>query len=218
MGEMINNIAHQWNQPLNQLALVVQQVPMYDELGTLTSELLEENTRQAMKLIKFMSQTINDFRNLFKVDKNTINFSVNDVIRRTLSLIEKTFEDQGICIAFHPEGDFMAVGFPNEYTQVLLNILLNARDALMERKIDNGLISIRSFAEEGRSAVTITVNAGGIPEEIMSRLFDAYFTTKGPEKGTGIGLFMSKAIIEKSMKGSLTVQNTQSGAEFRIDI
>ena len=218
MGEMINNIAHQWNQPLNQLGLVVQQLPMHEEFGTLTREVLTENTQQAMKLIKFMSQTINDFRDLFKVDKKKITFSVNEVITRTLSLIEKTFEDQRISIAFQPNGDPVAIGFPNEYSQVLLNILLNAQDALIEQKIEDRLISIHSFAEGERSVVTIADNAGGIPEEIKGKLFDAYFTTKGPDKGTGIGLFMSKAIIEKSMKGSLTVQNTRGGAVFRIDI
>ena len=217
MGEMINNIAHQWNQPLNTLGLVVQQLPLYYESETLTRELLNDSTQQAMKLIQHMSQTINDFRNLFKVDKKTIAFGVNEVIRRTLSLVEKTFEDQKIAIAFNPEGNPTATGFPNEYSQVLLNILLNARDALVEHKVDYALISIHLFAEGDKSVVTITDNAGGIAEEIVDKLFDAYFSTKG-DKGTGIGLFMSKAIIEKSMGGKLTVRNTAEGAEFRIGI
>jgi len=217
MGEMIHNIAHQWNQPLNALGLIVQQLPFYHETGTLTGELLNENTRQAMKQIKHMSQTINDFRYLFKIDKKVIIFDVNQVITRTLALTEKTLEDQGVGIAVHPEGNPTATGFPNEYSQVLLNILLNARDALVERKVDNALISIHSFAEGRKSVVTITDNAGGIAEKIIDKLFDAYFSTKG-EKGTGIGLFMSKAIIEKSMGGHLTVRNVGDGAEFRIEI
>jgi len=217
MGEMINNIAQQWNQPLNTLGLIVQQLPFYHDSGTLTTELLSENTQQAMKQIKHMSRTINDFRNLFKVDKETIAFSVNEVITHTLSLVEKTFEDQTITISFQPEGNPMATGFPNEYSQVLLNILLNARDALVEHKVVDALISIRSLAEGKKSVVTITDNAGGIPKEIIDKLFDAYFSTKG-DKGTGIGLFMSKAIIEKSMGGKLTVRNGGYGAEFRIEI
>ena len=217
MGEMINNIAHQWNQPLNTLGLIVQQLPFYHETGTLTTELLNESTQQAMKQIKHMSQTINDFRNLFKVDKETIAFSVNEVITRTLSLVEKTFEDQNISISFQPEGNPMATGFPNEYAQVLLNILLNARDALVEHKVADALISIHSLAEGDKSVVTITDNAGGIPKDIIDKLFDAYFSTKG-DKGTGIGLFMSKAIIEKSMGGKLTVRNSGGGAEFRIEV
>ena len=217
MGEMINNIAHQWNQPLNALGLIVQQLPFYHETGTLTTELLNENTQQAMKQIKHMSRTINDFRNLFKVDKETIVFGANEVITRTLSLVEKTFEDQTITISFQPEGNPMATGFPNEYSQVLLNILLNARDALVEHKVADALISIHSLAEGNKSVVTITDNAGGIPKEIIDKLFDAYFSTKG-DKGTGIGLFMSKAIIEKSMGGRLTVRNIGDGAEFRIEV
>lgn len=218
MGEMINNITHQWNQPLNALGLVIQQLPIYYDSGQFSGELLKENADKAMELILHMSQTIEDFRNLFKADKEAISFSVNLVIERTLSLIEKTFKEQKIGIALHPEGNPMAIGFPNEYSQVLLNILLNARDALVENHVDDARISIHSFTDGGRSVVTITDNAGGIAHENMDKLFDAYFTTKGPEKGTGIGLFMSKTIVEKSMSGRLTVRNTGDGAEFRIEI
>ena len=217
MGEMVYNIAHQWNQPLNTLSMVVQQVSFYYETGTLTSELLKENTQQAMMQIMYMSRTIHDFIDLFKVDKEAVKFSVNSVITRTLFLVEKTFNEQMIRIAFQPEGDSMATGFPNEYSQVLLNILLNARDALIENKVENALVSIHSFVEGDKSVVTITDNAGGIAEEIIDKLFDAYFSTKG-DKGTGIGLYMSKTIIEKSMGGRLTVRNTVGGAEFRISL
>jgi C4-dicarboxylate-specific signal transduction histidine kinase len=133
MGEMINNIAHQWNQPLNSLALVVQQLPIYHGMGELSGELLKENTEKAMDLIMHMSQTIEDFRGLFKTDKEPVAFSVKQVIECTLSLVEKTFKDQGIAVAFQSDGDPIATGFPNEYSQVLLNILLNARDALVEQ-------------------------------------------------------------------------------------
>ena len=112
----------------------------------------------------------------------------------------------------------MANGYPNEYAQVLLNILLNARDELVGHNVDDALISIHAFAEGGRSVVTITDNAGGIADEIIDSLFDPYFTTKEPDKGTGIGLFMSKTIIEKNMGGRLTVRNSGSGAEFRIEV
>jgi signal transduction histidine kinase len=145
-------------------------------------------------------------------------FSVNQVIARTLALIEKSFKDQNIGIALHPEGAPMANGYPNEYAQVLLNILMNARDELVGHNVDNALISIHTFAEGGTSVVTITDNAGGIADEIIDRLFDPYFTTKERDKGTGIGLFMSKTIIEKNMGGRLTVRNSGSGAEFRIEV
>jgi len=218
MGEMINNIAHQWRQPLNTLGLIIQQLPLFYKSGEISEEMLKDYVGNSMELIQHMSQTIEDFRNFFRSDKDKVPFSVNQVIARTLALIEKSFKDQKIGIALHPEGDPMANGYPNEYAQVLLNILMNARDELVGHNVDDALISIHAFAEGGRSVVTITDNAGGIADEIIDRLFDPYFTTKGPDKGAGIGLFMSKTIIEKNMGGRLTVRNTGSGAEFRIEV
>jgi C4-dicarboxylate-specific signal transduction histidine kinase len=218
MGEMINNIAHQWNQPLNALGLIVQQLPFFYQTETLTREVLDQSTRQAMDLIKHMSQTIKDFRDLFKVDKQSVAFNVNDVVIRTLSLVEKTFTDQGIGFDLSLTDIPTATGFPNEYAQVLLNILMNARDALVGNKVADPLISIHSVAQGKTSVVTIMDNGGGIAEETLSRIFDPYFTTKGPEKGSGIGLFMSRTIIEKSMGGKLTVRNVGRGAEFSIEI
>jgi CheY-like chemotaxis protein len=217
MGEMINNIAHQWRQPLNTLGLIIQQLPLFYDSAEFSREFLEENASKGMELIQHMSRTIDDFRNFFKPDKEVVTFGVNQVIARTLSLIEKSFKDQNIGIALQTEGDPMANGYPNEYAQVLLNILMNARDELVGHNVDDALISIHAFAEGATSVVTITDNAGGIADEIIDRLFDSYFTTKGPEKGAGIGLFMSKTIIEK-MRGRLTVRNTGSGAEFRIEV
>jgi C4-dicarboxylate-specific signal transduction histidine kinase len=112
----------------------------------------------------------------------------------------------------------MVNGYPNEYAQILLNILMNARDALVERNVDDPRISRHAFSEEGKTVVTITDNAGGIAEEIMDRIFDPSFTSRGPDKGTGIGLYMSKTIIEKNMGGSLTARNTGKGADFRIEV
>jgi signal transduction histidine kinase len=218
MGEMLNNIAHQWRQPLNTLGLIIQQALFYYDSAEFSREYLKENTGKAMKLIQHMSQTIDDFRYFFKTDKEKASFSVNQVIKHTISLIGKSFEVENIDVAFDFDGTPMVNGYPNEYSQVLLNILLNARDALVERKACDARISIHAFAEEGASVVTITDNAGGIANEIINRLFDPYFTTKGETNGTGIGLFMSKTIIEKNMGGSLTVRNTGSGAEFMIKV
>jgi len=140
------------------------------------------------------------------------------VIEHTVSLIEKSFVDQQISIELTAEGCPTHSGYPNEYAQVLLNILMNARDELVARAVDDARISIHSFEAGGKSVVTIADNAGGIPEEIINRLFDPYFTSKEPDKGTGVGLFMSKTIIEKNMGGRLTVRNIGKGAEFRIEV
>ena len=217
MGEMIDNMTRQWSAPLNSLEMIVQQVPLYYDSGEFRA-FFKENAAKAMELIQNMSKTIEDFRNSFRPDKKTVPFSVNGLITRTLYLVEKSFKEQNICIDLQPEGDPMANGYPNEYSQVVLNILMNARDALVAHEVDDALITIHSFAEGDRSVVTITDNAGGIPGEVMDRIFDPYFTTKGPDKGTGIGLFMSKTIIEKNLGGRLTACNTGSGASFRIEV
>lgn len=218
MGETINFVAHQWRQPLNTLGLLVQQLPLLHDMGRLSGELLKETTRKSMELIQHMSQTIDDFRNFFKPDKKQVNFPVDPVIRRTLDLVRESFKEQQITVVHHGEGAPHATGYPNEYAQVLLNILVNARDELVEQRVEDALISIRTSSEGGTSVVTISDNAGGIAEEIIDRIFDPYFSTKGPDTGTGIGLFMSKTIIEKSMGGRLTVRNSGKGAEFRIQV
>ncbi len=218
MGEMIGNIAHQWRQPLNTLGLLIQQLPIFHEFGELTTEFLEENVRQSMDLVQHMSKTIDDFRNYFRPDKEKVDFSVRDAIETTLSLVRDSFRNQHITIEVRAESSPSVFGYRNEFAQVLLNILNNARDVLADRAIRHPLVTIRMFREECRTVVTIADNAGGIPEEIMGRIFDPYFTTKGPQAGTGVGLFMSKAIIEKNMGGRLTVSNSDGGAEFRIEV
>jgi PAS domain S-box-containing protein len=218
MGEMIHNIAHQWRQPLNVLGLYLQDLPSAYGSPEFNREYLTASIDKSMKLIDHMSQTINDFMNFFRSDKKTTTFCVNEVIKRTLSLIEKSFQDHQIRISFQAGGDRYVYGYPNEYSQALLNIIVNARDALDENHSEDARILIQSFAEGDKTVVTITDNAGGIADEIIDRLFDPYFTTKGPDKGTGIGLFMSMTIIENNMGGRLTVRNTGSGAEFRIEV
>lgn len=135
-----------------------------------------------------------------------------------LSLVEANFKERRIRIEKEGEDQILIHGFLNEYSQVLLNILLNARDAMIERGIESPCLKITIGAENGASLVTISDNAGGIPEDIIDKVFDPYFTTKGPQQGTGLGLFMSKAIIENNLGGRLTVRNSIVGAEFRIEV
>ena len=135
-----------------------------------------------------------------------------------MSLVKDCLKFLQISIDVHASSDPTVVGFPNEHSQVLLNIIMNAKDALVGKRRDDARVTITISEEGGRSVVTIADNGGGIPEDIIGKVFDPYFTTKGPEQGTGIGLFMSKSIIEKSMGGHLTVRNLGDGAEFRIEI
>ncbi|ABL01164.1 PAS domain S-box protein [Pelobacter propionicus] len=218
MGEMIGNIAHQWRQPLNNLGLIIQQLPIFHDYGELTGEFLDENVLQAMDIIQHMSKTIDDFRNYFRPDKEKMHFRVREAIDTTLALVRDSFRNQHIGIVVNAVEDSSIFGYRNEFAQVLLNILNNARDVLAERGTHQPRVTVSMFGEGDRAVVTIVDNAGGIPEEIKGKIFDPYFTTKGPQSGTGVGLFMSKAIIEKNMGGRLTARNIDGGAEFRIEV
>lgn len=217
MGEMIDNIAHQWRQPLNALGINIQEAQLRYQTEQFSQEFFRGNVAKSLELIHYMSRTIDDFKNFFRLDKETVAFDVNLMIARTLSLIEKSFQDQKIEIALHSEGNLTVAGYPNEYCQVLLNILMNSRDALVANEVGKARISIRAFSDDGKVVVAVTDQGGGIAEEVMDRLFDPHFTTKGPELGTGVGLFMAKTIVE-NMGGRLMARNTGGGAEFRIEI
>ncbi|MBI2355318.1 MAG: HAMP domain-containing histidine kinase [Deltaproteobacteria bacterium] len=218
MGEMINNIAHQWRQPLNNLGLIVQGMQLNHEMGQLSKEEMKGYSDMAMATIQFMSRTIDDFRNFFRPDKKRQMFHINQVVSRTISIIEGTLNKHRITIEVDTTDDPVVNGYPNEFSQVILNILTNARDAMAERGIGDPRIKIGMRSENGKAVVTIVDNAGGIPDDVIGRIFDPFFTTKGPDKGTGIGLYMSKEIIEKNMNGRLTARNTGIGAEFRIEV
>jgi signal transduction histidine kinase/PAS domain-containing protein len=218
MGEMINSIAHQWRQPLNILGLSVQQMRMYYDNGLFSQEYLHESVNKSMGLINHMSRTIDDFRDFFKPDKEKSAFTIHEQVARAISLVEASFRNGHINIEIDVRANPSIMGFPNEYSQVLLNILVNAKDILLERRPDNAKVTVTLTGEEDRAVVTVADNAGGIAEEIIDKIFEPYFTTKGPNRGTGIGLFMSKIIIEKNMGGRLTVRNSAEGAEFRIEV
>jgi len=218
MGEMIGNIAHQWRQPLNALGLTIQKLELFHSMGQFTGDLLTESVGNSMQLIRHMSRTIEDFSNYFRPDKEKADFKVSETVAHTLSLLEASFKNGAVELELIQQGDPTINGFPNEFAQVLLNILINAKDALREKEIPHPKVTITLSSEEGRAVLTVADNAGGIPDEIMGKIFDPYFTTKGPQHGTGVGLFMSKTIIEKNMGGSLTVKNLADGAQFRIAV
>ena len=218
MGEMIGNIAHQWRQPLNNIGLLVQELRLRFEWGDLTQQDIDLLVQKSMEMISHMSQTIDDFRNFFRPEKEKVMFTVCQVVSKTLSLIEESLKNQGIDIVFEQEGNPVISGFPNEFSQVVINILSNARDALLENMTDNPKIYIFVSERDGKAVVTVRDNAGGVPESIIDKIFDPYFSTKAPDQGTGVGLFMAKTIIEKNMNGILEVCNTGSGAEFRIEL
>lgn len=217
MGEMINNIAHQWRQPLNVLGLNIQRLSLYYDLGKFNKEFLDSSTQDAMNLIQHMSQTIDDFRTFFQPDKEKTNFSVNQAIQQSVNLVKDSFNHHQIKLRIQTDNDPHLYGYPNEFSQVILNILQNARDVFVEREVSDRLVTITTASEEGHTLITIADNAGGIPENVIDKIFEPYFSTKGVQ-GTGIGLYMSKNIIETNLNGKLSVRNVNNGAEFRIDV
>ena len=218
MGEMIGSIAHQWRQPLNTVGLIIQDVGSVGQSGNLDSKYLEDSVERAMAIIRHMSMTIDDFRNFYLPEKERRRFDVGNTVMQALSVIDASFADKGITIDLDMEEDLSVDGFPNEFIQVLLNLLGNAKDTLVERNTRNPRVAIRCFRENDRAVVTVRDNGGGIPADIADKIFDPYFSTKRELKGTGIGLYMSKVIMEKNMDGKLTAYNTGDGAEFRIEV
>jgi PAS domain S-box-containing protein len=218
MGEMLMNISHQWRQPLNVLGMEVQELGLTYRYGGFNQEMLDGNIRKAMEIIQHLSRTISYFQNFLAPDKVKAQFSVDEVIRKTIALMVDHFQDQGIQIQVSSLDDPQINGYPGAYGQAVMNLLTNAKDAFLERGVTGAVITVHSWVEKGRAVSTITDNAGGIREEILDRIFDAYFTTKELGKGTGVGLFLAKTIIEKNMGGRLQVRNVGAGAEFRIEV
>ncbi|MEI6208977.1 MAG: ATP-binding protein [Desulfuromonadales bacterium] len=214
MGEMIGNIAHQWRQPLNALAMVLGNIQQAHQYNELTDGYLRSTVESGNRLIQKMSTTINDFRNFFQPDKEMVTFSAREQINQAVSLVGASFSSQNIHIHLEAEQDLMLPGFQNEYSQVLLNLLSNSRDAIKGSGVPEGHITMRLFERDGQGCVAIGDNGGGIPEDVISRIFEPYFSTKS--MGTGIGLYMSKMIIERSMNGTIEAHNIDGGAEFVV--
>jgi hypothetical protein len=197
--------------------MMIQSLSLFYNMGDFSKEFLDKTTKDAMKQINHMSQTIDDFRIFFKPDKEKTDFCVNKAIQQTITLIEDIFNQYNIKLVTQFDSEALIKGYPNEFSQAILNIIQNACDVLVERKVEDARVMITSSIENGRVVVTITDNGGGIPDEIIGQIFEPYFSTKGLQ-GTGIGLYMSKSIIEKNMGGSITVRNNAEGAEFRIEV
>ena len=219
MGEMIGNIAHQWRQPLSALGLVVQKIKFYYDEDLLTENLLDKSVKKSNMLIEKMSTTIDDFRNFFKTDRIKEKFFIKDSIDETFELIDASLRQHNIGIkTSYSQKDIDYFGYKNELEQVLLNIINNAKDILLSNDTKNPIIKIEVLQRDKEIFIEISDNGGGVPKNIIKKIFDPYFTTKEQGKGTGIGLYMSKMIIETNMNGVLGVRNSDIGAVFVIQI
>jgi signal transduction histidine kinase len=227
LGEMIGNIAHQWRQPLSAISSTASSVELQMELGIATQEDIKKSYRDIKHYVEFLTQTIEDFRGFFKKDKETVDFDMKEVLKNSLSITSATYKDNNIEIKtkLHEE-PLTCNGMPSELSQAFLNILNNARDAIIEKKPLFKGVCIYSEVNEKENVICFQDNAGGIPPHILEKIFDPYFTTKHQSQGTGIGLYMSKDIIEKNMLGNLSVKNMQqvidgityNGACFRVSV
>jgi signal transduction histidine kinase len=180
---------------------------------------MDRTVSKAEMLTKNMSKTIDDFRNFFRPNKAKEYFDINKSVLDAVDLVSSTFEHHNIKLEKDFEEEKIVIlGFPNEFSQVVLNIISNAKDALIENKVENPKVKIETKIEKDNVCISIKDNALGIKDEIINKIFEPYFTTKGEVQGTGIGLYMSKIIIEKNMNGEIYVENSHEGANFIIKL
>jgi PAS domain S-box-containing protein len=218
MGQMISIIAHQWRQPLNAIGLLVQDLKEAHKFKEFTEQYLDNNITNIKITLDYMSQTIDDFRNFFRIDKEKEIFSIHETIQKALKLMSASFNNHHIEIVKNIHEDLFIEGYPNEYSQVLFILLNNAKDALIANRQINPLVIITISSESDKSVVKIYNNGGNIPPHIKDKIFSPYFTTKDKKNGTGLGLYMAKLIIEKNMNGILEFENCNDGVEFRIEL
>jgi len=219
LGEMFDNIAHQWRQPIGAINAAIINAEFDIELEGLNEETIQQTFKTVNECTQFLSQTIDDFKNFSNPDKTMQEFFVHKAIKNTLSIIRGAYSMNSITLNYEPNEalkNLEVYGYFGELTQVILNILSNAKDVLLERSINNATASILLYEKDNQVVIEICDNAGGIDDTIVSKIFDPYFTTKHKSQGTGIGLYMSQRIIEENFNGVLKVVNRDEGACFII--
>jgi len=216
MGEMMANIAHQWRQPLAQINSSVFRIDaMLEDLHIQDVE-IEKQLQDIETTTEYMSNTINDFKDFFEITKQREKFTLNIVIQNALNIIGASLKYHDIKVELFLENELPINTYKNELQQVLLILMNNAKDTLLINQIAKPKISIITKLERDQVSITVKDNGGGVDEKIIHKIFEPYFTTKHQTQGTGLGLYISKMIIEKSARGSLSVLNTKDGASFKI--
>ena len=218
LGEMLGHISHQWRQPLMELSSLFLPIEAKLNMGLdLEKEEILESITKLNDITKYMSTTIDDFRNFFAKDKEKIEFEILEQINSTINIISGSLKANNIHLDIIIKKNPKIWGYKNEYAQVLINIINNAKDVLVQRKTENPYIKITIFEENDSLITAIEDNAGGIKILPLEKVFEPFFTYE-KVNGSGIGLFMSKLIIENNMNGELKVQNKNEGALFTITI
>ncbi|MDD2852298.1 MAG: hybrid sensor histidine kinase/response regulator [Desulfuromonadaceae bacterium] len=218
MGEMLSNISHQWRQPLNNVSLIVQNLLMECEEGTLSSDSCRSYVSECLKALTYMSRTIDSFRVFYHPDQERRLFALHSAVADTISLVREELEYNGINIETVGDKDSFVNGYKNEFSQVLLNIVVNAKEAILRQQPAVPHIEIVCSQKEEKALITVSDNGGGIAPEHTDKIFDPYFTTKFKSQGTGVGLYMAKMIIERHMGGRISVTNSAVGAEVVIEL
>jgi len=218
MGEMISMIAHQWRQPLAAISSTSAGLLLKARKDKLDKETAIELSNDILGYTKHLSNTIDDFREFFKINNKKSQTSYKELVESVSGIIETLLMDKNIKFIKELECNIKFYTHANELKQVILNLIKNAEDALLDRKIEDPYIKIHGYKKDDRYILEVSDNAGGIPEDIIDNIFDPYFSTKTKKDGTGLGLYMSKTIIEEHCNGTLSVENTKYGATFKISI
>lgn len=207
MGEMIGNIAHQWRQPLCAVSVMASTIELNYSLGLLESENLHTSISDIVNQVEYMSKTIDVFRNFFKPSNSKSIFGLKNIFENIYIIITSEIKKHNIELIFNIPSDIKLYAYEQELMQALINIINNAKDALVESKSKHKIIKIDAFKKEGWIEIVIQDSGGGIPDEILHKIFEPYFTTKHQSRGTGIGLFMTSEIITKHSDGKIIASN-----------
>ncbi len=218
MGEMISMIAHQWRQPITTISMDANNIIADIELNEFDENVIKDIAHNIGEQTQFLSKTIDDFRNFFKEDKEVEEFKVSDLINELDTILLASIKNNNITYKVEYEQNLSMKTHKRELLQVLLNLVKNAKEALIENKNNDKIIKLFFKEEDENIQIIVQDNAGGIKEENLDKIFKAYFTTKKEMNGTGLGLYMSKMIIEKNLKGTIVVTNEKDGAQFIITI
>ena len=218
MGEMISMIAHQWRQPISVISLAVNNIMVDMELDELNESNVRECSSEVLNETQYLSQTIDDFRNFFKPGKEKETIQIQKLFDDVYKLVGKSFENNNIELSFLGDSNTKIQVYSKEFLQVFINILNNAKDALIESSAKTKKISIFACKKEESIVFEFCDNATGIKEENMGKIFEPYFSTKDEKNGTGLGLYMSKTIVEKHLLGKIWAENRDEGACFVIEL
>ncbi len=218
MGEMMEQIAHQWRQPLNNIGLINQDIYFKKQLNNLSDDDFEKLHEQIDANIAYLSDTINNFRMYYQKGQEKEVYTLDDAMQTVIHITEATFKYYHINIILHKNANAVVKTIKSDIFQVLLNILNNAKDALIENAIEKKTITITIKTDAQNAYVHILDNAGGISSTFIDNIFDSYFSTKDKDKGTGIGLYMAKTLVEEKMQGKLSVSNQGDGACFVVQL